>query len=264
MTTRGRRYLLVVALWLGTGCEEMEPAGNRDVVFGSAAIWLTTSKEFTAGQTARPELIEVTGVVKAVAQEPAKPPRDRTLVFATDYGQAKEVISIVDGSGVEWTLGYELRRGNPATDVTPRLPVSLVGSPVRLLFRQTFWNFGGGAGFVLSDDAGPVAAMDLAEHTINPISPLQPNDVPGLMVGEGTVFKVEPPNRFTECFSQEHGSLVFKADAVSEVLPGRDAAISIQGVPFTAHNIFKYRAVGMVSCTDVPMWLQGWAVFRMP
>lgn len=156
-------------------------------------------------------------------------------------------VEIVDDEGESWFLGWTLTDATD-TDVTP--PFDLFeGQPVQLEHRW-LGGFSVMTGFVLQDDAGLVAAVD-----VNGM--LEEGDVPGLEVGVGEV----SARVRGLCGRVEEHVLVFDGDDTVAVEPFGVAPLTVGGEQLTAVAVAASWIVGPTDCLDAS-GARAWAVYR--
>lgn len=165
------------------------------------------------------------------------------------YGFAHRVLTLTDAEGETWRFSYGVDDGDEQ-DVTPALDVS-AGGAVTVTFRAVL-DFGSANGFVVTDSAGLVGAVEAGTWG----SALEAGDVPGLTVQVGDPYgEVD-----TDCGTRVHDELVFVGDTSVTLAPFEVGSVSVGGVPLDAYGMVATRFED-VQCTDLAGNVS-WAVFR--
>jgi hypothetical protein len=165
------------------------------------------------------------------------------------YGTARRVLTLEDAEGGTWRFAYGI--DDPAdADATPAMRVA-AGDPVTVRYRAVL-DFGSANGFVVTDDAGLVAAVEAGTWG----NALQDGDVPGLTVAVGGAYgEVD-----TDCGRRVHDALVFAGDARVRLEPYAEGSVTVGGATVTAYAVAATRFED-VQCTDLAGTVS-WAVFR--
>lgn len=166
------------------------------------------------------------------------------------YGAHPRVLVLEDGEGVVWSLAYGITDPDDV-DATPALDVT-VGQTIHLLYR-TVAEFGSAQGFVLTDDAGLVAALE--SGTWGPA--LEDGDVPDLSVTDGEMMGTLE----SECGTEGHFAWSFAGDETVDVQPFGQGTVPIGGIDYLAMAVANMQWQGDILCTDMAND-QMWAVVR--
>lgn len=167
------------------------------------------------------------------------------------YWEPRNGFVVRDGDGVPWTVGWGLL-DQDGLDLDLVLDYT-EGSEVSLRYRHVR-SFGAANGFVLSDDQGPVLAVE--SGTWGPA--LEDGDVAGLSVTSGQALY----QSYEECGTLEHSAITFTGEDALTLEPLSMDEVTVGG-----------RAMGVVAvanstwtdaeCTDMAGdWM--WAAYRVP
>ncbi len=212
---------------------------------GHAAVCVADSLSFQDPEDPENILIDRSGTVVSDEENPEGPDPS---TFECD-ALASRFLTLEDANGEQLRLGYGWRDDDD-TDITEPLPVS-VGDSVELRYRE-LQSFGTASGFVLQDDDGLVAAVEVGTWG----NALQDGDVPGLTVSSGAVYA----SAYTQCGTQEAHLTELQGDETIGLQALEKGDLQIGGASYTALPLANY-GYSSTNCTDLA-GASIWAVWR--